>query len=202
MSEAADQAQKTRVVAAPATSPPEWAQELFNSIVDLRNQVAALRLAPQPTPEALTLLEHDPRLPDFLKTLPALLAYNLTLTDERAPPLLQAVYASLLTWILAQPLPSPTPSSPPPPPSGPFPASFPPRPTARSHSPHPDRFVSMNGRTYYKSAQGKLWDTAQPPPYPCRLCHCLHWNFVPCPTPTTTQHPNWPAGERTPFAPH
>jgi hypothetical protein len=214
MTEPADPASKTRVVPAPGSAPPEWAQELFQSIVDLRNQVAALRLGPnsppaaptyppQLTPEALGLLGQDPRLPDFLKPLLPLLAYTVTLTDERAPPLIQAVYASLATWITAQPLlpPSPPSHQPAPNPTGPFPSPYQPRPPARSHSPHPDRFVQLQGRTYYKSSQGKLWDTAQPPPYPCRICHCLHWNFVPCPSPAAPQTPNWPAGERPPYAP-
>ena len=96
MTEPADPASKTRVVPAPGSAPPEWAQELFQSIVDLRNQVAALRLGPtsppaaptyppQLTPEALGLLGQDPCLPDFLKPLLPLLAYTVTLTDERAP---------------------------------------------------------------------------------------------------------------------
>ena len=198
MTEATDPASNTRVVSSFAFFSLEWAHELFASIMDLSKQVAALRLGssaapaahaypPQPIADALALLEQDPRMPDFLKLLLPPLMYNLARTDERASPLNEAVHATLLYWLLVQPLPSPRPA--------PTMTSLPPHrhfhtpyllsQPARSYSPHRGRFISMNGHIFCKSAQGKPWDTAQLHSYPCRLCPCLYWNFAPCPAPST-----------------
>ena len=146
---------------------------------------------------ALTTLGQDPRLPDFLKPFLPLLTYNANTADEQVQDLLQDAYTSLVGWITTQPF-MESGSATPNPGHTPAPA----KPPARSPSPAPDRFVTLNGRQYYRSSQGRLWDTAQPPPNPCRRCHALHWNFTPCPIYTPPGPPNWQGGERLPYAPH
>ena len=154
---------------------------LMAKIEALQAELAALRLGPasalptypsQVTKAALDAMTTDPQLPDPLRPTVALLAHTNTLMDDRSAQLTQEAYAALAPWLQQLPLPSPD--------------------NALNHrnaaalSPHAERFQLMGGRPYYRSAQGKLWDTTQAPPYPCRRCHCLHWNRTPCPQPPTS----------------
>jgi hypothetical protein len=41
-------------------------------------------------------------------------------------------------------------------------------------------FATLEGRKYYVSKKGQLWDTAVPPPALCNSCKLAHW-FWECP---------------------
>ena len=179
---------KTRAVeGAPSDLAPVLAP-LLEKIEALQAELASLRLGPgsalptypsQVSKTALDTMASDPRLPDPLRATIALLTRNLTLMDDRTAELTQDAYAALAPWIQQLPLPTPANANPANPPQ-----------RVRDKSPHGERFQLVAGEPYYRSAQGKLWDTTQAPPYPCRRCHCLHWNWTPCPQiPNQTPNP-------------
>ena len=175
---------KTRAVEG---APPDLAPvlaPLLEKIEALQAELAALRLGPasalptypsQVSKAALEAMTSDPRLPDPLRATVALLIHSLTLMDDRSAQLTQDAYAALAPWIQQLPLPTPADAT--------NPSQTAQQQRPRGKSPHGDRFQLIGGRLYYRSAQGKLWDTAQAPPYPCRRCRCLHWNWTPCPQP-------------------
>ena len=190
---------KTRAVAQPSNEvAPAWAQQLFLQMSELQNQFQALRLSatgPPPLPSypsavtspALSSLSTDPRLPDFLKPTIAALSHTLDQPDERGQTLVQAAYESIVGWVLTQATAAPPDTSRSP--------ALPPRPlTPHRQDPASDRFVNINGRPHYRSSQGKLWDTTQSPPYPCRRCQQSHWSWNPCPASRPASYPNGLSG--------
>ena len=216
---ASENPSKTRVV--PAGPSPGDLAALFAKIDALQAELTALKLGGTPQPPrypdllskaAIDMLSKDPRLPDFIRPALAMMEHcSFNLIDDPSHQLAQDCYASLVGWVQQQPLPE---------------ASAPPQtgPGPRSRSAGRDRFVVQDGKPFYRSSQGKLWDTTQAPPYPCRRCRCLHWNWTPCPQPPASppsyyygppappkapyypvapfagpsQRPNGPVGERIP----
>ena len=145
------------------------------------------------TPDGLARLATDSRLPDFVRPLVRLIPLAIVVDDAELLQASKVAYDSVTAWINTQPV--QTESAP----TAAAPCSYLPRGSYRSRSPGPERFVHLNGRTYYRSNQGKLWDTASTPPYPCRKCKGLHWNFTPCySTSSSTSLPNPSAGASGP----
>jgi hypothetical protein len=169
--------------------PPPWAQTLISTVADLQKELSQLKIncsssssadepaklpvyGPNITPQTISTLLSDPRVPDFVKPFLSLTAHVLSLThDDPTRQLAQDAYANLTSWIDSQTPQEPSLESPE--------AQTPQRRPATPTTPT-ERFVIRQGRTYYRSKQGKLWDITQPPPYNCRRCHCLHWSWQQC----------------------
>ena len=182
---ASENPSKTRVV--PAGPSTVDLAPLLAKIEALEAELTALKLGGPPQPPrypdllskaALDMLSKDPRLPDFIRPAVTMVEHcSFSIIDDRSHQLAQDCYATLIGWIQTQPLPEATA----PPAAGPGP---------RSRSAGRDRFVVHDGKPFYRSSQGKLWDTTQAPPYPCRRCRCLHWNWTPCPRPQPIPGPS------------
>ena len=152
-------------------TPPRWALELSEQVRHLSARVEALSLAtPQRTPpivypsvvtaQALSDLASDPRTPPqsapYLLALAALFPLAL---DEAHIFLVQQAYDHGLQVRQAPPeAPHQTPQ--------------------RSRS--QNRFINVGGRQMYVTNRGQHYDTAQPPPRPCRACGAYHWSWQ-CP---------------------
>ena len=188
--------------------PPQWAQTLISQVTQMQTQQLSLQAAvaqlqggapPTTLPsypenvaaEAVAAILNDARLPPTLRPFAALLAFALPhiLSDEDAA-MAQAAFSALVSTLqrgaAVQP---PDPGTP----GGPAPSQA-------------GRFLLQDGRQLYVSKKGRYYDTALPPPFPCRYCHGLHWNWQPCTGPAPARqyaygYPPGPAMPAMPFAP-
>lgn len=193
--EAGDSASSPPPVKARLVSPaaPDALALVLQKLEALELRVAALSSqgqgpAPAPTiPElisipGLQLLLECPTLPPELRTmlLPLQLAFlrlEQTLTPDELGPF-QAAYSLARSAALPQPAP---------PDARPGPGA----PHSRSHSPGlPRGCFLQNGHVFYRARSGRVFDTAEPPPYPCRSCGGSHWGISgACPQNNTWPHP-------------
>ena len=140
-------------------------------------QPSSRRRAPPPSPtaEAVAALGKDPRLPAPFQPFAALLALALphALSDDDTG-VLQAAYIALLSTLQGSP-------------TGPPPG---PHTTPAASA---GRFVMQDGRQVYVSKKGRYcYDTSLPPPFPCRYCQGLLWNWMPCSATPVRQYPQQP----------
>lgn len=178
--------------------PPLWAQNLITQVsqltqgqLSLQASVAQLQQqGPQPgnpptypatvSAEAVETMNGDARVPPgYRPFLPLLqLALPHAIADEDVATT-QAAYSALLAVVQG------------PAALGTAAAQLQPGGTAAGGQGH---FIFQDGRQLYVSKKGRYYDTALPPPFPCRYCQCLHWNWIPCPSAGPRSYPSYPGG--------
>ena len=166
-------------------SPPAWFQPILTQLQQMHQHQQALEAAiaqlrpavpipPIPVypeavnPDSILALSQDVRLPDKFRSFARLLVLALphALADDDTAAL-QAGYTTLLSLLTSQ-------SD---------------EDGARRRSTSRGRFVQQDGRQLYVSQKGRFFDVSLPPPYPCRKCQQLHWNWIPCPQAAPRQYP-------------